>query len=170
MSLNRPVLLLNKTFEPLDFISCRRAFKMTTKGVAKVLRVSKHFIRSAVGPLPVPSVVILEQYVRVPHQHRSVSRKSILLRDRLTCQYCLKRFPAGELTLDHVNPRSRSGGNTWENLVAACYRCNNKKGNLTPEEAGMELRRRPAPLGIHAKHRLLADAGDEVEWDEFLFV
>lgn len=167
MSLNRLTLLLNKTYEPINFVSARRAFSMTMKGVARVLRPSKYFIRSAAGPLPIPSVIILENYVRIPHIHRSVSRKSILLRDRLTCQYCLKRFTAGELTLDHVNPRSRDGGNTWENLVAACYKCNNRKGNMTPAEAGMELPRRPAPLGIHAKHRLLA--GDEAEWDEFLF-
>ncbi len=63
------------------------------------------------------------------------------MRDRYTCQYCHKSLPSGELTLDHVVPRSRAGETTWENLVACCHPCNNRKGSRTPEEAGMKLAR-----------------------------
>jgi 5-methylcytosine-specific restriction endonuclease McrA len=66
-----------------------------------------------------------------------------------------------------VVPRSRGGESTWENLVAACTRCNNKKRDRTPREAGMQLIRAPRPVGVHAKHRLLA--GDEKVWDKYLF-
>ena len=60
------------------------------------------------------------------------------MRDRYTCQYCHRTLPSGEMTLDHVIPRSRAGETTWENLVACCHHCNNRKGNRTPEEAGMK--------------------------------
>lgn len=71
------------------------------------------------------------------------------------------------LTLDHVVRRSRGGAGTWENLVAACYVCNNRKADRTPAEAGMPLIRKPAPIGIHAKHQLMI--GDMSAWDKYLF-
>jgi 5-methylcytosine-specific restriction endonuclease McrA len=73
------------------------------------------------------------------------------------------------LTLDHVIPQSRGGANTWENLVAGCKPCNNRKGDRTPAEAGMALAHKPAPIGIHAKHRLIAGTA-EPSWDRYMFV
>jgi 5-methylcytosine-specific restriction endonuclease McrA len=70
--------------------------------------------------------------------------------------------------LDHVIPRSRGGGSTWENLVAASYECNNRKADRTPAEAGMTLGRKPAAIGIHARHRLMIGAG-EAAWNKYLF-
>jgi 5-methylcytosine-specific restriction endonuclease McrA len=93
-----------------------------------------------------PSVIRLLEYRRIPHQTRALSRKNILMRDRYTCQYCQKTLPSSEMTLDHVIPRSRAGETTWENLVACCHHCNNKKGCRTPEEAGMKLTRPPRPF------------------------
>ncbi len=120
--------------------------------------------------MQVPSVIRLLEYRRIPHQTRALSRKNILMRDRYTCQYCLKVLPAGELTLDHVIPRSRAGESAWENLVACCHHCNNRKGSRTPEEAGMKLARQPRPFSLHTSRHLmrLLGKGDE-QWRKYLF-
>src|SRR5437763_12532295 len=87
-----------------------------------------HFLHAARLALRVPSVIRLLEYRRIPHQTRALSRKNILLRDRNSCQYCSVVLTAGELTLDHVVPRSRGGLSTWENLGACCHNFNRKKG------------------------------------------
>lgn len=169
MSLQRLTLVLNASYEPINIVSARRALTMVCKGIAYVEEPSTETVKTATMRLPIPSVIRLLIYRRTPRVNRSVSRKSILLRDRLTCQYCLRPFAPKSLTLDHVTPRSRGGGNTWENLVASCYRCNNLKADRTPAEAGMLLSRKPAQIGIHAKHRLMI--GDsEPAWDKYLYV
>lgn len=71
------------------------------------------------------------------------SRRNLLFRDRMTCQFCGKRFPSEELTQDHVIPKSKGGPATWENIVLSCVKCNHKKANRTPEQAGMRLLRKP---------------------------
>ncbi|MGO9262315.1 MAG: HNH endonuclease [Bryobacteraceae bacterium] len=167
MSLNRLVLVLNASYEPIHICSARRAITLVCKGAALVEEVSPHMIRTSKINVPVPNVIRLTRYRRVPRQNRSVSRKGILLRDGFTCQYCHSKLAPSELTLDHVLPRSRGGGSVWENLVASCFACNNRKGDRTPQEAGMPLVRPPRQLGIHAKHRLLAS--DSQSWEKYLF-
>ena len=167
MSLNRLVLVLNATYEPINITSARRALTLVLKGAAVVEECTPFTVRTARINIPIPSVVRLQKYRRMPRQNRSVSRKGIILRDGSTCQYCQSRLPAGALTLDHVIPRSRTGESSWENLVASCRPCNNKKGSRTPQEAGMMLARQPRQIGIHAKHRLMA--GDEQVWEKYLF-
>lgn len=169
MSLQRLTLVLNASFEPINVVAARRAITMVCKGVALVERPSRHVIKTARMSIPVPSVIRLLTYRRVPRLNRAVSRKSIMLRDRMTCQYCHQPFVPKQLTLDHVTPRSRGGSSTWDNLVAACYGCNNRKADRTPAEAGMPLSRKPAQIGIHAKHRLMIGAEDSAEWDQYLF-
>jgi 5-methylcytosine-specific restriction endonuclease McrA len=166
-SLNRLVLCINATCEPVNIVTARRAIVMVCKGVAVVEEVSEHLVRTGRIGIPVPNVIRLVRYRRVPRQNRSVSRKGILLRDGFACQYCQSKLPAGGLTLDHVVPRSRGGLNTWENLVACCSGCNNRKSNRTPREAGMALVRQPRQISIHAKHKLLR--GEERAWDRYLF-
>jgi 5-methylcytosine-specific restriction endonuclease McrA len=104
-------------------------------------------IRSVSSQVAAPAVVKMRRYIK-PRQHRAVrlSRDNIFLRDDHTCQYCNKRFPVKELTLDHVMPVSRGGGKSWENLTTACHPCNRKKGNRTPAEAHMPLLSRPTKL------------------------
>jgi 5-methylcytosine-specific restriction endonuclease McrA len=167
MSLNRLVLVLNASYEPIHVVPARRALTLVFKGTALVEERSAHTVRTCKIHIPVPSVIRLVKYRRVPRQHRGVSRKGILLRDRNICQYCQRPLPARDLTLDHVIPRSRAGTSTWENLVACCFPCNNKKGSRTPQEAGMVLARVPRQVSIHAKHRLMI--GDEAAWEKFLF-
>ena len=167
MSLNRLTLVLNASYEAVNICSARRALTLVFKGAAVVERVSAFTVHTSKIDIPIPSVVRLLKYRRIPRQNRSVSRKGILLRDRGACQYCGQALPPRSLTLDHVIPRSRGGASAWENLVASCFPCNNRKGDRTPQECGMALLKQPRQISIHAKHRLLA--GDEKTWDEFLF-
>jgi 5-methylcytosine-specific restriction endonuclease McrA len=167
MSLNRLVLVLNASYESINIVPARRAMTLIFKGAALVEEVSAYTVHTAKIDIPIPSVIRLIRYRKFPRQNRAVSRKGILLRDGSSCQYCGARLPSGSLTLDHVVPRSRRGLSTWENLVASCFPCNNRKQDRTPAEAGMTLLKQPRQISIHAKHRLLA--GDSKLWDKYLF-
>jgi len=168
--LQEPVLVLNATFEPINVTAVRRALVLMLKGVAQVEELNHAEVHSARKALKVPSVIRLLSYRHIPQQTRALSRKNILLRDRNTCQFCARVFPASELTLDHVVPRSRGGHSTWENLVACCYQCNNQKGDRTPEEAGLHLARRPRPFTLHTSRQLMRLIGRQDEkWRKYLF-
>src|SRR5579883_706303 len=147
--LHAPVLVLNASYEPINICAARRALVLVLKGVAITEEENGSYMHSARICLRLPSVIRLLEYRRIPHQTRALSRKNILLRDRNTCQYCHRTLPSSELTLDHVIPRSRAGESAWENLVACCHPCNNRKGSRTPEEAGMKLARQPRPFSLH---------------------
>jgi 5-methylcytosine-specific restriction endonuclease McrA len=168
--LHRPVLVLNASYEPINICAARRALVLVLKGVATAEEQSHLAVRSALQSIPLPSVIRLTGYRRIPHQTRSLSRKNIIIRDRFTCQYCQRTLGSTELTLDHVIPRSRSGETAWENLVACCHDCNNRKGSRTPEEAGMRLSRQPRPFSLHTSRHLmrLVGKGDE-QWKKYLF-
>jgi 5-methylcytosine-specific restriction endonuclease McrA len=168
--LHRPVLVLNASYEPINVCAARRALVLVLKGVATAEEHSHLAVHSARKAIALPSVIRLLGYRRIPHQTRALSRKNILLRDRFTCQYCQQTMPSGELTLDHVIPRSRAGETAWENLVACCHRCNNRKGSRTPEEAGMRLARPPRPFSLHASRHLMRMLGkSDEQWKKYLF-
>jgi 5-methylcytosine-specific restriction endonuclease McrA len=168
--LHEPVLVLNASYEPINVCAARRALVLVMKGVASAEEHAAEHVHTAHTVLPLPSVIRLLEYRRIPNQARALSRKNILLRDRFTCQYCLRKLPSSELTLDHVIPRSRTGASAWENLVACCHPCNNLKGNRTPSEAGMKLARQPRPFTLHTSRHLmrLLGNGDE-RWRKYLF-
>lgn len=132
------VLVLNASYEPLNITSWRRAVVLLLKGKAEQLEHNGQLIYQ---DLPIPTVIRLRQYVKVPYKEIPLTRRNLLERDRHTCQYC--NYKGEELTLDHVLPRSRGGDDSWENLVTACVRCNVKKGNRTPKEANMALNYQP---------------------------
>src|SRR5581483_4692424 len=117
--LQSPVLVLNATYEPVNVCAVRRALILILNGVALAEEQSAGYVHSSSISVPVPSVIRLLEFRRIPYQARALSRKNILLRDRHTCQFCGKVLPAAELTLDHVIPRSHGGKSTWENLVAS---------------------------------------------------
>jgi len=168
--LQKPVLVLNASYEPINICAARRALVLVLKGVASAEEESTHHIHSARRTLKLPSVIRLLEYRRIPHQTRALSRKNILVRDRYTCQYCHRTLPSAELTLDHVIPRSRAGETNWENLVACCNPCNNRKGNRTPEEAGMRLARAPRPFNLHTSRHLMRLLGkSDEQWRKYLF-
>ena len=165
-----PVLVLNATFEPINITAVRRALVLLIKGVAQAEETNHAEVHSASRAVAVPSVIRLLSYRHIPQQSRALSRKNILLRDRNTCQFCGSIFAASDLTLDHVMPRSRGGRSSWENLVACCYTCNNRKGDRTPEEAGLTLQRRPRPFTLHTSRQLMRLMGHRDEkWRKYLF-
>lgn len=168
--LRRPVLVLNASYEPIHVCAARRALVLLFKGVALTEEEGGERVRSPNKSQPLPSVIRLLEYRRIPLQTRALSRKNILTRDHYTCQYCYVRLAASDLTLDHVTPRSRGGNNSWENLVACCRRCNNRKGDRLPDEAGMPLKRRPKPFNLHTSRSLMRQLGDQQEdWKKYLF-
>src|SRR5436190_5642372 len=154
-ALHAPVLVLNASYEPINVCAARRAIVLVLKGVARAEEENGHFLHSTRFTIRVPSVIRLLEYRRIPHQTRALSRKNILLRDRNTCQYCCKVMSSGELTLDHVIPRSRGGLSTWENLVACCHECNRRKGNQLAHETNMKLLREPRPLNLHTSRHIM---------------
>jgi 5-methylcytosine-specific restriction endonuclease McrA len=168
--LHAPVLVLNASYEPINITPVRRAVVLVFKGVATTEEEDGSYLHSSRVELRVPSVIRLREFRRIPHQSRALSRKNILLRDRYTCQFCGSTFPAGDLTLDHVIPRSRGGRTDWDNLVACCYPCNNLKGDRLPEEAELKLLRPPRPFTLHTSRQLMRMAGSSDErWRKYLF-
>jgi 5-methylcytosine-specific restriction endonuclease McrA len=169
--LQTPVLVLNASYEPINICGARRALVLVLKGVATTEEQRNFFLHAARVSVPMPSVIRLLEYRRIPHQTRALSRKNILLRDRNTCQYCGKTLAASELTLDHVVPRSRGGLSTWENLVACCHTCNRKKGNsLLHELEDMRLQREPRAFSLHTSRHILRMIGSsDARWKKYLF-
>ena len=134
------VLVLNATFEPLTVVSTRRAVCLVLAQKVETVHESDEAFRSERLIVGVPSVVRLDRYVAVPHQRRRApNRRAVFVRDRHRCQYC----DASAETLDHVTPRSRGGTHSWENVVAACLRCNAVKRDRLLAETTMRLRRTP---------------------------
>ena len=123
------VLVLNQNFEPLNICNIRRAFVLVHRGKAEVLEQGERGIRTATRVMPRPSVIKLSYMVKRPRPQVRLSRREIFMRDDYQCQYCGSR--ARELTLDHVMPKHRGGGHSWDNLVSACRPCNHRKGGKT---------------------------------------
>ena len=124
-------------------------------------------LRTVSSVYPYPSIVRLFVYVRLPYRKVELTRKNILRRDNNQCAYCHTTKPP--LTIDHVIPKSRSGADTWENLVTACVRCNNRKGNRTPDEADMSLSRKPFRPNHVTFLRKFAGRIEQ-EWEQYLFM
>ncbi len=138
------VLVLNATFEPLNTVSMPRAVALLLADKAEVIEAAETQLRSQHLALPMPLVIRLLAYVRIPHRlPLAVTRRGVLRRDNYTCQYCGRALPPADLTLDHVLPRSRGGPAAWDNIVAACKPCNHRKGDRLPAEAHMRLLRQP---------------------------
>jgi 5-methylcytosine-specific restriction endonuclease McrA len=141
--MSKQVLVLNAGYEPLSLVSVRRAIVLLLREKAELLEATQQMFTSANHVIPVPLVIRLVHYVRLPHRRVPATRAAVMLRDAYTCQYCGDSPGRQNLTVDHVIPRSRGGRHGWENLATACKRCNQKKGSLTPDEAVMSLIRRP---------------------------
>ena len=168
--MNDRVLVLNSTFEPINVCTTRRAVVLILKGVARAEEKHEHSFRSTSHSMHVPSVIRLTDYVHIPFERKSLSRKNILLRDHYTCQYCGRVYAASELTLDHVVPKSRGGGSGWDNLVTCCKRCNNRKGHYLPDEAGMRLLKRPQSFSHNVNRQIMRYLGrTDATWRKYLF-
>lgn len=138
------VILLNADYSPLNVVQVRRAIKLLVKKKAVVVEATKRIITNAERTVSflVPKVIRLVDYIKQLRRYVVTwTKKNILMRDGYTCQYCGDQ--AQKLTIDHVFPESRGGKTDFDNTVAACLACNNKKANKTPDEAGMQLLSKP---------------------------
>lgn len=156
------VLVLNKSWAAVHVASVKRAVSLMYTGMARAVHprdytlhdfdswldlsrdgLGGRYIHTPTLRVRVPEVVLLAEFNGFVRHEARFSRSSIFERDRNICQYCGEVYPKSQLTLDHVHPQSRGGGESWENLVVACVKCNVHKGNRTPEEANMPLLRKP---------------------------
>lgn len=178
------VLVLNKSYLPVNVTTVKRAFVLLYEGIARALdeqyqtfdfnswsELAVALDRQHIGlvnrAIRVPRVILLVSYDRVPKRHVRFNRYNIYARDKNTCQYCGKKGTKRDLNIDHVIPRSRGGKSVWANVVCSCLRCNRVKGGRTPKEARMKLRalpKRPSwtpflPIGEAIRYK---------EWKPFL--
>jgi 5-methylcytosine-specific restriction endonuclease McrA len=163
------VLVLNKHYMAIRIIGARRAFSLLFRDLAEVVSLEKgnyanydfqswcevsqfrrtfepdghDWVSTVNFHIAVPRIIRLLFYDRLPRTEVKFNRRNIFARDRNSCQYCGKRFPTAELSLDHIIPRSVGGKATWDNIVCACARCNVKKGGRTPKQAHMTLIKKP---------------------------
>jgi len=174
MALDGRVLLLNQTYEPLGTVSVARAVIMVFKNTVTVEELDgNRVLRSARAEFPVPSVIRRRIYINVRRRREasSMKRLRIYMRDKFRCQYCGDKKPAGELTLDHILPRSRGGDNSPVNVVTACVACNNRKGDRTPAEARMPLLTSQSALRVKLERVVLCHYAEaRVEWRKYLFM
>lgn len=132
------VLLLNASYEPLKVISRNRAVVLVVNGEADIVEAGEGLIRSPSMSIPVPDVIRLRKFVRVPYRAKiPLTNHAVLQRDKHECAYCNKRKGT---TIDHVVPRSRGGQHLWTNVVACCGRCNHKKNDRLLSEIGWSLK------------------------------
>ena len=132
------ILVLNYSYEPLQFCTAKRGIIMVLSGRAENLESNGYVVRSPTLTYPLPAVIrTLKMIRRNRATSVSFSKKNILKRDNYTCQYC--GHSGNLLTVDHVHPKSRGGKSNWTNVVVACKPCNLKKGNQSLKEIGMQL-------------------------------
>lgn len=162
----KPVLILNQDFRAVSVCSVQRAFVLVYLNKAEPLQ---HYdglsLNSVTSSFPYPAVIRLNKYVHFTSKGLSLSRQNILKRDGNRCLYCGSNR---ELTLDHVLPKSRGGKTEWANLATACKKCNSKKGDHTPEEAGMKLRHKPYKPSFITFLRNYSEGSAKL-WDPYIF-
>jgi 5-methylcytosine-specific restriction endonuclease McrA len=162
------VLVLNHDYEPLSICNVKKAIILLYLGKAELIAACDgKKLRSVYTSMPYPSIVRLSVYIRLPYKKIVLSHKNILRRDSHVCQYCGKT--ESMLTVDHVIPKAKGGPETWENLVAACVSCNNKKGDRTLHEAQMKLLRKPIrPNHVMFIRHFVGTVDDH--WKPYLFM
>ncbi len=165
--LNRAVLVLNANYAPMMVCTAKRAICLDVLNKIDVLANYEEKVNSPSITYNLPSVIKIRDFVKYDNLSVDLSRKNILSRDEHVCQYCSEKN--SPLTIDHILPKGRGGQDTWENLVTACKSCNQKKGNKTPEEANMELKRRPKrPNRLHYFYKFVNEK--QKEWRPYLFM
>lgn len=193
--LQRPTLVLNRSWQPVNVATVARALVLVWSDTARVVDPQDYqlyewedwaqlvpdddqpFIQAVSQRIRVPEIITLNSFNRIPATTVAFSRRNIFRRDRMTCQYCGRRPRSDELTIDHVVPRSQGGKSTWENSVLACVRCNHTKADRTPERAGMKLRtpaKHPSWNPIYSQHatrfkswaKFISDAYWDVELED----
>ncbi len=193
-ALNCNVLVLNRNYLAIRIINVRRAFSLLLRRLAEVIHIEDgeylsydfagwcevsefkrefepnghDWIRTVRFDIAVPRIIRLALFDRLPRQEVKFNRRNIYARDGNRCQYCGKRFPTTELSLDHVIPRSRGGQSTWENVVCCCLKCNIRKGGRTPEEARLKLQAHPRRPHRNPVLTVKLSDGRYASWKAFL--
>ncbi len=183
-SLQKPVLVLNKSWQPVHVATVARALVLVWKDAARIVDASDYQtfswddwskLRPRQGDpsmsgvnyrYRLPEVITLTGFDRLPMRAVTFSRRNIFKRDRFQCQYCGVNPGGEELTIDHVVPRAQGGVSSWTNCVLACIDCNKRKADRTPKQAGMNLRKAPTcPTWrpVYADHRVRLDS-----WSKFI--
>ena len=182
------VLVLNKSWVAVNVATVRRALTLLYQGQARAVHpvdyslydfaawcdmpadqtVRGRYVITPTRRIRLPEVVILCGFNGFVRREVPFTRRNIFARDDHRCQYCGKRLPKHELTIDHVMPRSRGGADTWENLVLACVKCNVRKGNRTPDEACMPLMRKPSRPRWLPKLGTRVPQHDLMTWQRFV--
>ena len=187
MGLDSSVLVLNRLWQAVNVVNARRALALVYVGRGKAVDddyavyawdlwaerscgslAAGPSVTTTSGPVCVPPVIQLLDYDRVPRPRVKFTRSNVYMRDRHRCQYCGSRQAASDLTLDHVQPRSRGGATTWRNIVVSCFGCNSRKANRSPEEAGMPLLREPRAPSWHPATLLRMAEEPHPLWQPFL--
>lgn len=143
MEATHRTLLLSQGYEPVKIISWQRAITLLFLGKVEVIEEYDRDVKTTSVLIKVPAVVRLLKAFRRYKKPVKFSRVNIYGRDNYTCQFCGVRKSIGDLTYDHVVPRSRGGKTNWLNIVTCCQACNRRKANRTPDEAGMKLLTKP---------------------------
>ena len=170
----RPALILNADYRPLSYFplslwSWQEAIKAVYLKRVNVAAEYEEVVRSEKLTLPLPSVIVLKNYV-VPTKAVPFTRATLFLRDEFTCQYC--GYKGKDLTFDHVVPKSRGGKTRWDNVVAACQSCNLRKAAKTTSQAGFKLKKtptKPSPEVLLNKGKKFPPSDMHKSWSDFLY-
>jgi 5-methylcytosine-specific restriction endonuclease McrA len=164
--MDKPVLVLNANFEPINVCGFHRALGLMLSEKASLILDGRGTIKTARAIYPIPSVIRLHHMVQRPHPKISLCRREIFRRDQFTCQYCGRTTLL--LTVDHVFPKHLGGKHTWTNLVTACPSCNHRKGGRTLSESGMSLLHNPKEPPQAAVYIFAKFLDENAEWKNFL--
>ena len=173
-SKQRPALILNADYRPLSYFPLslwpwQEAIKAVYLKRVNVAAEYEEVVRSEKLTLPLPSVIVLKNYV-VPTKTVPFTRATLFLRDEFTCQYC--GYKGKDLTFDHVVPKSRGGKTRWDNVVAACQSCNLRKGAKTTSQAGFKLKKAPTKPSSEVllnKGKKFPPSDMHKSWSDFLY-
>lgn len=159
-------LVLNVDFTPLGIISSERAVVLDIRSKVQVIEYYDCYYRSENLRLKVPSVVLYKRHVKFPVRNKPTKRQ-ILVRDNMKCQYCESSLQKDTATVDHIVPisffKTKEDSNTWENMVACCKKCNSYKKMRTPEQANMKLKTEPKK-----PHGFLINKDSSSQWKTFV--
>lgn len=191
-ALDQPVLVLNRLWQAVNVIGAKRAFALLARGHANVVHhhdedfrvfsmmdwidFSRHnpplaaveAVHTPTRVIRLPRVILLTFFDKLPCKELKLTRNNVFERDKNQCQYCSKTFSREELNLDHVIPRHHGGKTTWENIVCSCIKCNTRKANRLPHEAGMRLIRKPGKPKWRPVISLVLGNQHREMWKDFL--
>ncbi len=192
--LDQPVLVLNRLWQAVNIIGARRAFGLMARGHAQVVHHHDDDFRtfslldwidfSESNPpvngfeivhtpsraIRLPRVILLTFFDKLPCKELKLTRNNVFERDKNTCQYCARALPREQLNLDHIIPRDYGGKTTWENIVCSCIKCNTRKANRLPHEAGLRLIRKPVRPKWRPVISLVLGTQHREMWKDFLYL